>query len=125
MIDAQEPQHTESPGGCPVESPVNAQSNGNPAGFDNPTDRDIQPDFDILRDVSNSNSDDPFMPIESNSHRSYEYLPTDEVTPTEQAEETALIQNPLLKDDHPGIQGQQLPVEEDGLEGAEPEERKE
>jgi transposase InsO family protein len=125
MTDVQDTRHTEPPGVRPVESPVNAQNDDNPPEFDNPTDLDTQPDFDNLPDMSNSTSDGPLMSIKFNSHQSdTEYLSADRVTPTEQANEPALIQNDLLEDDNPDVQGEQLPVEEDGFKGAELEEGK-
>ena len=122
MTNLQDTQHTEPPGPCPVESPVNAQDVDNPPDLDNSPDVDTQPDFDNLPDMSLSASDGPMM-IESNSPQTMtEYLPTDRVTPTEQVDEPSLIQNHLPEDDNPGVQGEQLSVEEDGLKGAEPEE---
>ncbi|KAL6459833.1 hypothetical protein MHYP_G00315920 [Metynnis hypsauchen] len=92
-------------------------------------------DVDNLPDISDSPSDDPLIFVESNLHETdTEYLPIDRVTPTEQADETALIQNDLVEDDVPDIQEKQLPVrsdlsdideEKDDIRGAEPRERKE
>lgn len=63
------------PGLCPVESPVNAQTDDNPPDLDNHT------NFDNLPDVSNSSSDGPLTFIESNSNQSDpEYLPPMEFT---------------------------------------------
>lgn len=91
--------------------------------------------FDNLPDMSNVTSDGPLMVTEPNAHQSdTEYLPTDRNTSTEQADESTLIQNHSLEDDHPVIQGEQLSVpsvmsgkdeENDGFKGAEPVERNE
>ena len=125
MTDVQDTQHIEPPGPCPVESPVNAHNDDNPPDVDNSPELDNPPELDNLPDMSSSTSDGPLMAIESNSHQSdTEYLPTDRVTPTEQVDEPAFIQNDLPEDDHSEIQGEQLPVEEDGLKGAEPEDGK-
>ncbi|KAL6467784.1 hypothetical protein MHYP_G00234610 [Metynnis hypsauchen] len=110
----QDTQHTDLPSIRPVDSTA---------------------DVDNLPDISDSPSDDPLIFVESNLHETdTEYLPIDRVTPTEQADETALIQNDLVEDDVPDIQEKQLPVrsdlsdideEKDDIRGAEPRERKE
>ncbi|CAI5671482.1 unnamed protein product [Oreochromis niloticus] len=94
------PVHTVS------ESPLNV------ADVDNPPDFDSQSDFGNMPDMPNSTADNT------------EYLPTNGVTPTEQVDETTLIESDSPIDD-PDVQEEQLPVEEAGTRGANPEERME
>ena len=109
-------------------SPVSAQNVDSTPDIDNSTDRDNQTDLDNLPDMSNSTWDGPLMPIESNCYQSdTEYLLTDRITSTEQADETGLGHNDS-PDDHPDIQAEQLQAppdisdkdeEQDGIRGAE------
>lgn len=124
MTSVQDTRHTEPPGIRPVESPVNAQNVDNPPDIDNPPDLDNLPDIDNSPDLDNQSDFDNLPDMSNNTTDNIEYLPTNRVTPTEQADETALIQNGL-PDDHPGIRGEKIPVEDDGIGSAEPEERKE
>ncbi|KAL4008013.1 hypothetical protein ACER0C_001865 [Sarotherodon galilaeus] len=94
------PVHTVS------ESPLNV------ADVDNPPDFDSQSDFGNMPDMPNSTT------------ANTEYLSTNGVTPTEQVDETTLIENDSPIDD-PDVQEEQLPVEEAGTRGANPEERME
>lgn len=98
MTDVEDMQRTEFPGLCPVESPVNVQTDDNLPDIDNHT------NFDNLPDVFNSTLDGPLTFIESNSNQSNtEYLPDGGVTTTKQADETALIQNHSPEDDHSDV----------------------
>ncbi|KAL1264214.1 hypothetical protein QQF64_004569 [Cirrhinus molitorella] len=93
MTDVPDTQHTEPLGSCLVEGPVHAQND------DNPPEHDTQTDFDNLLDMSQSISDSPLM-VKFTSHQSdTEYVLTDRDTPTEQANEPALIQNHSSADD--------------------------
>lgn len=125
-------------GYIPVEKsdePVQKPRPRRPGTDDNLPDIDNHTNFDNLPDVFNSTLDGPLTFIESNSNQSdTEYLPDDGVTTTEQAVETALIQNHSPEDDHSDVREEQISVpsvnsdkdeEGGGLKGAEPEERME
>ncbi|CAI5672770.1 unnamed protein product [Oreochromis niloticus] len=84
----------------------------NVADVDNPPDFDSQSDFGNMPDMPNSTT------------ANTEYLSTNGVTPTEQVDEPTLIENDSPIDD-PDVQEEQLPVEEAGTRGANPEERME